>query len=1637
MSEHGLFKYLFDINSSSKCYVDRTWKELRVGDVVHLRSNELVPADILLLNSSDSHGVCYIDSCNLDGETSLKQRESVRGLGMDGNFDPGQLNFSVEISPPTTKIYHFLGSIPVGEGGKRIALNESNLLLRSCFVKNTDFVEGLVVYAGSETKVMLNSSSSRYKRSRLERHMNTAVLCCVAILLVMCLLSATGSGVWQAYFDKASASGVIPFLPPVTSSPNDGRKGADTLEELVRGELSDAASPAVRRLSTSPGWVAFLSFWTYVIIFQVIIPIALYVTIEIIKMLQVYHIQNDPNFVDPRTDTSIECRAMNITEELGQVQYVFTDKTGTLTENSMIFQRCSINGVDYEHEITMHDSKSDKSSSNDCGDSFEINDQLYDDLHSPGFPLVCTHQPPQQQDTTPSLAYHQHAPLVHQGAAQQPELQKKDHKKLQPDNKSQQQQHSLQKHLQQQDPEVHQERILNFMLTLVLCNTVIVAKTPHTDKPGESVGVIPPTPGATPPAGSDDVTPSSVPTPSRLIPSLRAFTPLIRIPPLPERPHLNFRSLNPFSRPLSPIASSPSASPEVFPKHRNKEDGVASLQSSVSQQEAGAPSVQFFAPSEHKTREVQNRTAATGGFMPLHFPPEGEPSFTSELGPDSGMSSCATSYTDVPLELSSTPAEAIVSFPSISPSVSTGVKTSDDIARHSTPTKGVPSKNTSEQDAESISTTSNAFDTFGSSVSKASGSNEGAAFSPSLMNLAQDVQSDSQSTNLPLINLTLNPFSDDSRDTSNNSSRRTSTSLSNIERSNGAFINSINENSIGFNNSRASSTTNNGSNQANYSPGTLQGKLRIAPPKTLQIPSLKLFAPRSPRSSKLSSSRVSEQVSCSSTNPFRGNASSSMTGTVLPGLASVPVAPSLSLSGSAEVPCASSVSAAGLSLSKASSISKDKDDYIVEELPVCQKPLYEAESPDELALVEAAYKYGMRLLRRDAHAALIDVPGSGLVQFEVLHVFPFDSTRKRMSVMVRDPRTGHITLYCKGADSAILDNLDRACDQLDQFRQFRTHQHLYVYSKCGLRTLCVATRCVSEAEYAWWRRGHDEAEASFSDREFKLQNSYKLMEKSLILLGATGIEDRLQPLVPETLAALRKAGIIIWLLTGDKQETAVNVAHSAALFSPTMQIMKLNARTREQAEVTIRRFLESCSLRGGRHAAVDDEETGSTLTVATAATDASAAVPTGSGMADASVGMGYATTSGFAGSGTGLAEAEADGDRERGLVVDGKTLTFILDRSTNLLPLFLELAEQCRSVLISRATPLQKALVVKLTKQSLGILSMAVGDGANDVSMIQTADVGVGISGVEGRQAVMSSDFAISRFCHLRRLLLLHGHWCYHRLASIILYFFYKNANLVLVLLWYQFYCSFTGNNFVDQMYLIQFSLTFTSVPPVIVGAYDKDAPSSVLLSEPHLYSQGRLDEVFKHSYFWINILDAAYQSLIVFFFAVGVTEVESKLNEKEWVSYSIIPGNEKLLQACIDRVNYHRLEFERLSRTEAWHWYDVALVNLFKSEMAVEEKNYVVTQTSVDKEANTERTASDVVLPVTPAAIDNGIHLVRAPSSDEKGLPSSDSSWTNAISTIDWSMIEGTISRDGIDEVDTDIASSGKEREPYPSQWL
>jgi phospholipid-translocating ATPase len=189
---------------------------------------------------------------------------------------------------------------------------------------------------------------------------------------------------------------------------------------------------------------------------------------------------------------------------------------------------------------------------------------------------------------------------------------------------------------------------------------------------------------------------------------------------------------------------------------------------------------------------------------------------------------------------------------------------------------------------------------------------------------------------------------------------------------------------------------------------------------------------------------------------------------------------------------------------------------------------YKAESPDEAALVAAARDVGFPFLNRSNAAIEIEVMGQP-EKHQPLRLLEFNSTRKRMSVVVRTPE-GRILLICKGADSVIYQRL--RADHDVELKE-RTAKDLEDFANAGLRTLCIAYKYVSEEAYENWVRVYDAAAAATVEREEEIEKACEFIEFDLTLLGATALEDKLQVGVPEAIAQLRKAGIKLWILTGN------------------------------------------------------------------------------------------------------------------------------------------------------------------------------------------------------------------------------------------------------------------------------------------------------------------------------------------------------------------------------------------------------------------------------------------------------------------------------------------------------------------------
>ncbi|XP_035995987.1 phospholipid-transporting ATPase ID isoform X1 [Fundulus heteroclitus] len=484
---------------------------------------------------------------------------------------------------------------------------------------------------------------------------------------------------------------------------------------------------------------------------------------------------------------------------------------------------------------------------------------------------------------------------------------------------------------------------------------------------------------------------------------------------------------------------------------------------------------------------------------------------------------------------------------------------------------------------------------------------------------------------------------------------------------------------------------------------------------------------------------------------------------------------------------------------------------------------YQAQSPDEGALVTAARNFGFVFRSRTPESITIMEMGQK-VTYELLAVLDFNNVRKRMSVIVRSP-DGKMTLYCKGADTIIYERLDRSCKNLMNV----TTGHLNEYAGDGLRTLVLAYKHLDEKYMDQWTQRHHEASTAMEGREESLDQLYEEIEKDMILLGATAVEDKLQDGVPQTIEQLARADIKIWVLTGDKQETAENIGYSCNMLREEMkEVFIVAANTAEG----VKQELQFARRKMCPGAAEEPSVT------------------------KARAGLFW------------LQKTETVPDEnvegEYGLIINGHSLAFALEKDLELE--LLRTACMCQTVICCRVTPLQKAQVVELVKKYKQAITLAIGDGANDVSMIKAAHIGVGISGQEGMQAVLSSDFSFAQFRYLQRLLLVHGRWSYLRMCKFLQYFFYKNFTFTFVHFWYAFFCGFSAQTVYDEWFITLYNLVYTSLPILSLSLFDQDVNDRWSFQYPQLYAPGQLNMYFSKKAFVRCMMHSCYSSLVLFF---------------------------------------------------------------------------------------------------------------------------------------------------------------------------
>ncbi|OTB00193.1 hypothetical protein M426DRAFT_66427 [Hypoxylon sp. CI-4A] len=590
---------------------------------------------------------------------------------------------------------------------------------------------------------------------------------------------------------------------------------------------------------------------------------------------------------------------------------------------------------------------------------------------------------------------------------------------------------------------------------------------------------------------------------------------------------------------------------------------------------------------------------------------------------------------------------------------------------------------------------------------------------------------------------------------------------------------------------------------------------------------------------------------------------------------------------------------------------------------------FQAASPDELALVQAAQDLGFLLIDRATQSITLQFQGptgeTVTETYEVLDVIEFSSKRKRMSIVIRMP-DNRLCVFCKGADNVMIARLKNALlakqkasdverraskrksmeaeramesrlsgtysprnsismskhnsifrrtsrrksaelnrrsimsDDLDTWLTRREtldlddaarydeglstprqsialspallagsneiydgvvdestaandgaifeqcFHHIAEFASEGLRTLLFAYRYISDDEYGEWRKIYRDATTSLVDRQQRIEQAAELIERDFDLAGASAIEDKLQQGVPETIEKLRRANIKVWMLTGDKRETAINIAHSAKLAKPFSEVYILDATE-------------------------DDLQEKITSTL----------IDVGRGMVAHSV-----------------------------LVVDGHTLG-VIEGDESLKIMFLDLAVRMDSVICCRASPSQKASLVQAIRDSVpSSLTLAIGDGSNDIAMIQASHVGIGISGREGLQAARVADYSIAQFRFLQRLLLVHGRWMYMRTAKYILATFWKELVFYIIQAQYQHWNGYTGTSIYESWSLTVFNALFTSLPVILLGIFEKDLKAETLLAVPELYAFGQRSEAFNFKQYLSWMFTAAVDTVVIYMMVWG-----------------------------------------------------------------------------------------------------------------------------------------------------------------------
>ena len=476
---------------------------------------------------------------------------------------------------------------------------------------------------------------------------------------------------------------------------------------------------------------------------------------------------------------------------------------------------------------------------------------------------------------------------------------------------------------------------------------------------------------------------------------------------------------------------------------------------------------------------------------------------------------------------------------------------------------------------------------------------------------------------------------------------------------------------------------------------------------------------------------------------------------------------------------------------------------------------YQASSPDEIALVKFADTLNMRLFHRTDKEIKVRDSADNVEEFEILANFPFSSDTKRMGIILKNKKYGHIIYYLKGAENIMMKFVKK--DYIGYIKE--NAENLAVK---GLRTLVLTQKLLSQEEFDKWNLEYNEAITSMDNRKEKIAQAVSKLENNMDFLCVTGVEDLLQDDVATTIDNLRNAGMKVWMLTGDKVETATCISISAGIKSKNQKLFTIrydDLSDYDDRDNTQKKIQKLKELFGEYNKKI---------------------------MTDPHL-----------------------------FIIDGDSLDLALKHCEEE---FFKTSMQALSVVCCRCSPTQKRIIVKTIKKYTTARTAAVGDGGNDVAMIQEADVGIGIVGKEGLQASLAADYSIKEFRTLSGLLLWWGRIAYKNTSMVANFVIHRgliisfNQFIFSLIFYYNAVALYNG------MLSFGYSTIFTCLPSISI-LLDRDVDRNNVLKFPTLYQvllKGR-ELNFKNFLFWL--FKSLFQSTVIMFGAVYMFEENIFLN--------------------------------------------------------------------------------------------------------------------------------------------------------------